>query len=290
MKSSYKDVFIIFFLIIISALLYTTFSNSAKNNKYNLNTDNSSITKNTSSNSKFLKNNDYSYLSPELQKKDSYTLIIIGDSMVDVMGENFDSLRDSLKAHYPNTTFGIFNYGFGSTTLESLMDRLTTVTENEGNKYSPVLSRQFDIIIIESFGHNPLIKNGLESGLIQQEKILSEAVNRISNEHQNSLIIFLATIGANSEKYADGIKSMKNNNSTEMAEIRNTFIENHIKFAEEHNIPIIDVYNNTLNESGTTAEKYIDPDSWIHPSDTGIDYISQTIADYLYQKGIIPRN
>lgn len=290
MKSSYKDVFIIFFLIIISALLYTTFSNSAKNNKYNLNTDNSSITKNTSSNSKFLKNNDYSYLSPQLQKKDSYTLIIIGDSMVDVMGENFDSLRDSLKAHYPNTTFGIFNYGFGSTTLESLMDRLTTVTENEGNKYSPVLSRQFDIIIIESFGHNPLIKNGLESGLIQQEKILSEAVNRISNEHQNSLIIFLATIGANSEKYADGIKSMKNNNSTEMAEIRNTFIENHIKFAEEHNIPIIDVYNNTLNESGTTAEKYIDPDSWIHPSDTGIDYISQTIADYLYQKGIIPRN
>lgn len=280
-----KLLFLLVALIILPSVLYFAFGGSEPMN---------SITEVRNVNIRRFEQNDklqarvVSYNAPDLPKKDSYTIILLGDSMVDAFGPNLDSLREHLEDFYPNTQFGLFNYGFAATTLETLMDRLTTETEYKGSKYTPILSRQFDIIIIESFGHNPIQQTDLETGFIKQEHLLQEAVKRISAEHPGSVIIFLATIGANKDNYAKGVKELRNEDSGQLAQVRNGYIKNHIEFARDHDIPLINVYDLALDRSGTTAPEFINKDSWIHPSGPGIELISRNIAEYIYFNKIIP--
>ena len=233
---------------------------------------------------------NFTYDPPELEDKEAYTFILVGDSMVDTLGENLTQLRRELKGYYPEKTFGLFNYGFGSTTLTSLMDRLTTTTEYRGKKFEPILNRQFDVIIIESFGHNPLSQYEIEEGLRKQEQILTETVERIQNGHPDSVIVFLATIGANKNNYALGVKDLSMEQRQEWAEERNSYIRNHIEYANEHNIPVINVYEQSFNRAGVVDPAFINPDSWIHPSQLGIHLISESIAEYIFENSIVPRD
>ena len=64
------------------------------------------------------------YEPPTIAAAASYTVIFVGDSMTERLGENFDALRPDLKKYYPDKVFGLFNYGFGSTSILSVDDRL----------------------------------------------------------------------------------------------------------------------------------------------------------------------
>lgn len=64
------------------------------------------------------------YLPPTIPTSPTYTLIFVGDSMTESLGENFDSLRLDLKKYYPEKIFGLFNYGFGSSNILSIEDSL----------------------------------------------------------------------------------------------------------------------------------------------------------------------
>ncbi len=99
---------------------------------------------------------------PKVRVRD-YTIVMIGDSMTERLG-NFDELKASLKIYYPYINFLILNYGFGSTNILSVPDRLEKET-NHGRIFQPILNIDANIIIIESFGHNPLSDLPLEEGL-----------------------------------------------------------------------------------------------------------------------------
>ena len=68
---------------------------------------------------------------------------------------------------------------------------------------------------------------------------------------------------------------------------RRAYIENHINFAKTHHIPLINVYEKSLDPQGSALLKYLNPDDYIHPSRQGIELISQEIANYLFQ--ILPQ-
>ena len=226
------------------------------------------------------------YLPPKIATASSYTLIFLGDSMTEALGENFDFLRLNLAKYYPKKVFGLFNYGFGSTNILSIQNRLDNSTTYQGKDFPAVLDRYFDIILIESSGTNPLSEFPLAIGLQKQTDALDIMVAKIADTHPNSLIIFVATI-APSQFYAKGVVDLSSDMRIQWANERRAYIENHISFAKKHNIPLINVYEKTLDKNGVTIQKYINTGNYIHPSVKGVTLISQTIADFLYQNKIL---
>lgn len=224
------------------------------------------------------------YLPPQIPNSASYTLIFVGDSMTESLGENFDDLRKDLKKYYPTKVFGLFNYGFGSSNILSIEDRLDHDSTYLGKTYPAILGRYFDIILIESFGNNPLSQFPLEQGLMHQTAALDHLVAKLADTHPQSLIVFIATISPSQALYGKGVVDLSVLARNQWANERRTYIENHINYALSHNIPLINVYAKSLDKNGLAITKYLDSSNYIHPSPAGVSLISQTIADFLFTK------
>jgi lysophospholipase L1-like esterase len=228
------------------------------------------------------------YQPPKIAAAPAYTLIFVGDSMTESLGENFDALRPDLKTYYPNKIFGLFNYGFGSTNILTIEDRFNNETVYQGKTLPAILARGFDIIIIESFGNNPLSEYPLEQGLALQTKTLDHLVAELVDTKPNSLIIFLATIAPSQSLYGKGAVDLSPAVRNQWANERRAYIENHINYAKNHNIPLINIYEKSMDKNGLALTKYLNHDNYIHPSNEGVQLISQSIADYFYQNDILP--
>jgi lysophospholipase L1-like esterase len=117
---------------------------------------------------------------------------------------------------------------------------------------------------------------------------LDEIVAKLVHTKPNSLIIFLATIAPSNTHYALGSRDLKPEVRNEWAIERRFYIENHINYARKHNIPLINVYEKSLNKDGSARLSLINPNDYIHPSANGLMLISQEIADYLSKNQILP--
>lgn len=139
------------------------------------------------------------------------------------------------------------------------------------------------MIIIESFGHNPLSDKPLEEGLRLQKESLDKIVATISQKHPRSSIIFMATIAPNIERYAEGVVNLTDAKRREWANERIAYIKNHVEYAASHNIPLINIFEKSLDEKGSGNIDYINTNDFIHPSPTGVFFISEEIAKFLYK-------
>lgn len=239
--------------------------------------------------SSYLETKQYSTPSPapivlkEALPADAYTIILVGDSMTETLGPNTDKLREYLEIHYPNKEFGIFNLGAGSTNILTVEEKLD----------QDILNREFEVIIIESFGYNPLSDLLLEEGLKRQtqelDKIVSSIRNAKSKAKVNSIIVFLATIAPNKDNYGKGAVDLTPAEREKWVSERSAYIQNHINYANAHNIPLINVYEKSLNPEGTGDVQYIEGATFIHPNEKGIDLISKEIADFLFNNHILPQ-
>lgn len=227
------------------------------------------------------------YVAPVIPPHPSYTLIFAGDSMTEAFGENFDYLRLNFKKDYPNKEFGIFNYGFGSTNILSLMDRLQNETIYQGRNFMAILPRYFDIIFIESMGTNPLSQYSLDKGLQMQTEALDRIVAELVGTHPNSLIIFTTTIAPSQTLFGKGAVDLAPEVRNKWANERRAYMENHINYAKNHDIPLINIYEKTMDKNGLTLQKYLDSSNYIHPSADGVRLMSQMITDYLFQNKIL---
>lgn len=226
------------------------------------------------------------YEPPQIATASSYTVIVVGDSMVEALGPNFDELRRILSGYYPERVFGLFNYGFGATNILSLPERLQQKTSYLGQEFPAIFGREFDVIIIESFGHNPLSNLPLFEGLAKQTETLDNAVADIVALKPKSLIVFLATIAPSVTHYGKGVVNLTQEQRDQWVAERRFYIENHINYAKRHNIPLINVYEKTLDKNGQAVLKYINKSDYIHPSAEGIRLISQEIADF-FKNGVL---
>ncbi len=168
------------------------------------------------------------YFQPSIKQGDSYTIIFVGDSMIDSLGENFDYLRQDLKDYYQNTVFGLFNYGYGSTNILSLKERLNLETTYRDKTNEAILDRFLDIIIIGSFGHNPLSDLPLEEGLKIQTEVLDDIVLQLVTEKPNTLIVFLAEFAPSENNYAKGVVDLSPQQRSIWVNERKAYLENHI--------------------------------------------------------------
>lgn len=210
------------------------------------------------------------------------TVVFVGDSMTEYLG-NFDELRGYLKGYYPDKKFLLLNYGFSSTNILSAQDRIEKESTHSGRAFQAINDIPFGLILIESFGHNPLSEYPLQEGLKLQTKALDKIIETLTKKHPKSSIVFIATIAPNKDRYAEGVVNLTTEKRGEWAEERAAYIKNHIRYANSHNIPLINIYEKSLGKDGTGNIDYINTNDFIHPSPTGIYFISEEIAKFLYK-------
>lgn len=220
--------------------------------------------------------------------KNTYTIVLVGDSMTDYLGSSADEVKNYLKKYYPDKKIDIKNFSVGSTNILTLPDRLEKVTNYNGAISQPILNTNFDVIIIESFGHNPLPDSAWDDGFKKHNEALDKAKEMIKQRQANALIILLATIAPHIDRYAEGVANLTTDERKSWAKQRSAYIKNHIMYARDHKIPLINVFEKSLDSQGGGNIDFIETHDFVHPSPTGIHFISQEIADFIYKNRILP--
>lgn len=215
---------------------------------------------------------------------EDYTIVLLGDSMTEKLG-NADEFKAYLKKYYPHKTFQVLNYGFGSTNLLSVQERLDKETDH-GRKYEPILNIAFDLILIESFGHNPLSQYPLDVGLAKQNEALDKIISSIKEANPKAKIVFVATIAPNKKRYGEGQVNLEPDIRIKWANERIAYIQNHLKYANDHQIPVIDIFDKSLKDGDSNLD-YINTVDFIHPSPTGVYFISEEMAKYIFENRIL---
>ena len=222
-----------------------------------------------------------------IQPKDSYTIVLVGDSMTDYLGSGVE-IKRNLKKYYPNKQINLHNFSVGSTNILTLPERLQNLTNYNGKVSEPILNTDFDLIIIESFGHNPLSGYSLEEGLKKHSETLDQARLSIKQRQPWARVILMATIAPHHNRYAEGVINLETEERIKWAQERISYIKNHIDYARSHKIPLINIYQKSLDSEGGGNIDYIETRDFIHPSVTGIEFISKEIADFIFSKRLLP--
>ncbi len=225
-------------------------------------------------------------VSGKIKYPHDYTIVMVGDSMTEYLG-NSDELKGYLNEYWPDKAFEVLNYGFGSTNILSVYDRLTKTTFNHRD-FRPILDIDFDLILIESMGQNPLSQFPLQEGLQKQNEALDQIVQVIREKQPRAKIAFVATLATNKEDFGIGATNLNADQRKKWAEERDDYIKNHMQYAKSHNIPLIDIYDKSIDSQGSAKSIYINNVDHIHPSPTGVLLISKTIADGIHQFSLLP--
>lgn len=231
----------------------------------------------------------FPYVPPKIPYSRAYITMLVGDSMVASLGPNANLLRQHLIEYYPEHEFVNYNYGFGSTNIETLPERLMKDTLFKEQNFPSILSQGFDLIIIESFAYNPLSKLSEGEDVSRHIQILDESIRQIIQTRPQSTVCIMATIAPNKTYYAKGIYKLSAEERLKWVQERISYFEAVTKYAEEKEIPLINVYEKSLNAAGDGDLKYINPDDYIHPSAQGIDLISKTIAEFIFNNKLFPQ-
>lgn len=232
------------------------------------------------------------YVPPKIPRKEVYTIFLIGDSMTLALGPHGGTFNTFIHQLYSNDgrKFQIDNYASGSTNILALNKMMTSTTTYWDSTFEPLLSRKFDLILVESFAYNPLSEFGLEEGLKRQTIALDGLMKNLITTHPEAAVVFVATISPNKKNYAIKIHpSSTAVGRAKEAEERIAYLKNHIAYASSHHIPVINIFEKSLNSQGDGDLSYINPDDYIHPSFKGVDFIGHEIANFIYDNQILPR-
>lgn len=230
----------------------------------------------------------FPYKPPVIPAKRSYLTMLIGDSMTEALGLNADGLRQNLIKYYPSNEFVNYNYGYASTNILSLNDRLTKTTKHNDIDRQSILTQGFDLIVIESFAYNPLSEYAVGDGLKKYEEELDKNVRLIIKEKPEAYLVFLTPIAPNKENYAKFAYKLAPNERLKWVTEREEYIKVFVNYAQKNNIPLINVYEKSKDANGNGDLTYIDPHDFIHPSKEGVKLIEKTIADFIYERRIFP--
>jgi hypothetical protein len=112
------------------------------------------------------------YSKPTIEKKREYTIVMIGDSMTHALGPHGGPFYEKINDLYKPHDHGILvnNYAGPSTNILTLDKAMNTKTQFAEWTFEPLLSRQFDLILVESYGYNPLSQFGLQTELKDKMK------------------------------------------------------------------------------------------------------------------------
>jgi len=208
-------------------------------------------------------------------KKDSYTIAIIGDSMVDTMGERLEYLEHSLVKKYPKTSFTLYNYGKGMETVEDGLKRLYKLFSYQDRHYSPLTETKPDIIIIGSFAYNPFFPYDRDRHWLTLTALVQE-IQKI-----NSQVYMLAEIAPLRRDFGKGPNGVNWDEDTAYTHSGRIIeqLENAVGLARTLNVHLINVYQESLESEKKAGKKeYVNPSDGIHPSVKGHEFTADIIS------------
>lgn len=240
----------------------------------------------------FPKDTFTTYKKPVLPKSDKYIVFLIGDSMTHAFGPRGGIFTELLREEYPDKNFEVYNYGKASINilqLPKILDEVEIQTD-EGKYLRPVMSGEPtpDVIILESFGYNPLSELGEKGGLKKQEEVLAFIMKKLTDRYPNTEIMFMAAIAPDRRTYSLSATGADEEGRWAQAVERMDYINNHMKFAREHNIPLIDTYTPSMDSEGDGDIKYINPDDDIHPSAEGLAHMARIMVKRINEEKVFP--
>ncbi len=217
------------------------------------------------------------------QKSGSMTIAVLGDSMVDTMGEHLPYLDRALKEYYPNYFFNLLNYGAGATNIEYGIYRLTNDHQYLDEPVPSLISTNPDIVIVESFAYNPW--GGEKSDLDRHWLAMAKVVD-ILKAQTKAKILFLSTIAPNKANFGAGPAGVNwgKDQAWEHAEKISKYLENTLAFASSQNISVVDAYHPSI-VGGHGNLELINPGDHIHPSVAGCQFVADLIAKKLVSLG-----
>lgn len=218
--------------------------------------------------------------------KGEVAIALLGDSMIDTMGD-LKTLELALLQYWPNVTFELLNYGVGSTPVESGLERLSKGFRNHDQDFPPLLSQKPDIVIVESFAYNHPLATA--EGLSHQTSTLTQIIQEVKKS--GAQLMLLATIGPNNETFgmgAPGISWDQNQRKIAAQEIR-LFLDNALSLGNNLAVPIVDAYHPSLDKNGNGRGIFISPNDNIHPSQAGIELVSDLVTQKLKNLSLIEK-
>ncbi len=229
------------------------------------------------------------YTPKTVAKSKRYDIYLIGDSMMNAFGPRGGRFNEALSQAHPDEFFEIVNYGQAGQNIEMLPERLNQEVQADYDLLlQPIIEGDPELIIIESYGYNPLSHLGLTPGLQKQTEILRQVMTTLTRKFPNTAIMFMATIAPDKNTYGMKVTQSDAAGRAQQAEERMEYIRNHIKFAQEHNIPVINAFDESLDAQGNGNPRYINPDDNIHPSDEGLLFMADLMKKRIEEEKIFP--
>ena len=222
---------------------------------------------------------------PMLNAKTNYTIAIIGDSMIDTLKSNLPQLQASLHAYLPIYRFKLLNYGYGSSTITSAIDRITSTTTYLDHDNPSIISQNPDLIVIESFAYNNF--GNTPTSLDRYRQAISDLIASIHDHLPRTKILLAATFAPNSTVFADGVKDLEltSADKTERSSTIKTYLDAFITYAHDHSLPLADAYHPSLF-SDNGFRSFISSDG-IHPSDYGAQFFCDILAQSITQQHLL---
>jgi len=223
---------------------------------------------------------------PVSNKTGTYTIALLGDSMIDVMQTDLPQLASALKKYYPQAQFKLLNYGVGATNIEYGLARLTQNYTYLGKDFPSLLSQNPDIVVVESFAYNHW--GGDQKSLNRQWLALGAITDTIKNQSQ-AKIVLAATIGPDENTLCDGIEGIYlfPEQKRETAQVIRAYLQNIINFANSQGYPLADAYHPSLDKQGNGQPVYINVDDHLHPSGPGGELFAEKIAESIFKNELL---
>ena len=209
--------------------------------------------------------------------KDSYTIALYGDSMIDTMGEKLEVLQKELYRSYPKTTFNLYNYGIGAQNIEAGVARFENSFSNKERAYPPITTIKADIIILGTFAYNPFVPQDLEKYKRELRRLIYKAKN------ESLQVYLLAEIAPKKTGFGQGEYGV--NWPQDQAYQQTILIIDQIKaaisIAATEGIPVINAYQESLLDDSFGNPIYVRGEDGIHPSFDGNMLMAKTIISSL---------
>jgi hypothetical protein len=204
----------------------------------------------------------------------SYKIAVIGDSMVDTMGD-FKYLADGLKNKFPGANFTIYNYGIGSENIHQALERFGSSYSYHSREYPSIAQIQPDIIVVGSYAYNPLYPYDRD----QHWLALAQLIKKAKDVAKKTYV--LAEIAPLEEGFGQGPNGIDWSENLIRVHVIHIVeqLENAMGLAEAQDVGLIDVYSQSLESGSKFGKKeYVDGNDGIHPSEAGVVLTSKVMT------------
>lgn len=210
---------------------------------------------------------------PPVTKKKEYKIAVIGDSMVDTMGERLEYFEHALKKKYPNANFTLYNYGIGSQNVEDGLGRFDKPFKYKDRDYPAVADIKPDIIVVGSFAYNPFTPHDRDKHWLTLTQMVQKA-QQITPD-----VYMLAEIAPLTREFGKGPNGVNWDTATAVTHAAHIEqqLQNVIGLGLTLNVPVIDAYTPSKKDNEGTKD-YVSPGDGIHPSVKGHEFMAEIMV------------